>query len=277
MGGAAAAGGAAGAEGAPATGHGDVGQSLVRVDTRDIGAYRVETWAVQEEGWARETMVRVVPPLGDPFVVNDARVRLVAQEGPESWEPRAVAYEPGDDLTGDGVPNLLIEGYSMGAHCCFSYHLLALGETLEVLWAATTRDSAIVLVDLEGDGGRQILMRDMSFAYEFCSFADSPAPPVVLRLDDAGATIANAAYQEAYRRDVVSALAAALDEPQDRPEVHRCRVAQLVLVLLYGGHDGLAERALERLYLGDDGDAFREALWSIALASPWYRAPGNGP
>lgn len=247
------------------------GEELVLVETREIGAYRVETWATPRDGWARESTVRVVPPEGDPFEVHDAIVRFVEQDGLEPWEPHSVRYAPGDDLTGDGVPNLLIEGYSLGAHCCFTYHLLSLGETLEVVWAADTRDSGIMLVDLKGDGERQFLLADMTFAYEFCSFADSPAPTVVLRIGSEGVTIANADHREAYDRTLMTALAGALEDTGEAPDVHRCRVAQLVLQLLYAGYDSVAEAALERLYLGDDVVGFREALWARADASPWYR------
>ena len=246
-------------------------EEFVLVDTREIGAYRVETWATPRDGWAREAMVRVVPPEGEPLDVHDATVRFVEQDGREPWEPRSVRYAAGDDLTGDGVPSLLIEGYSLGAHCCFTYHLLALGETLDVVWAAETRDSGIMLVDLKGDGERQVLLADMTFAYAFCSFADSPAPTVVLRVGREGVSVANAAYREAYDRTLIPALAGALEDHGDRPEVHRCRVAQLVLQLLYAGYGDAAERALERLYLGDDTSGFRDALWAMAEASPWFR------
>jgi hypothetical protein len=272
-----AAGHAAGqaAAGGPRAGVPPVAEELVLVDTREIGAYRVETWATPRDGWAREALVRVVTPEGDPFEVHDATVRFVEQDGREPWEPRSVRYAPGDDLTGDGVPNLLIEGYSLGAHCCFTYHLLALGETLEVVWVAETRDSGIMLVDLKGDGERQVLLADMSFAYAFCAFADSPAPTVVLRLGHEGVTVANAAYRGVYDRTLIPALAGALEDHGDRPEVHRCRVAQLVLQLLYAGYGEAAEGALERLYLGDDAAGFRAALWALAEASPWYRPPGE--
>jgi hypothetical protein len=114
----------------------------------------------------------------------------------------------------------------------------------------------------------------MSFAYEFCSFADSPVPTVVLRLGSEGVTVANSAYRTAYDRTIIPALSAALEDHADRPEVHRCRVAQVVLQLLYAGYGDAAEGALARLYGGDDGPAFREALWATALASPWFEPHG---
>jgi hypothetical protein len=32
------------------------------------------------------------------------------------------------DLSGDGVPDLALESYSGGAHCCWTYYIISLGE-----------------------------------------------------------------------------------------------------------------------------------------------------
>ena len=63
-----------------------------------------------------------------------------------------------------------------------------------------------------------------------------------------------------------------LDE-EAAPESHACALAQLVLSLLYGGREAAAEAALSRLYRGDDPGAFRDALWAIAEASPFFQRP----
>jgi hypothetical protein len=242
------------------------------VESIELHGHRVETWGAAD-GFP-DTLVRVVPPRGEAVEVRDAVVRLVSQAG--EWHPAAVSLVPGDDLTGDGVPDLLIESYSLGAHCCFGYLLLSLGETLEEMWSASTLDAAVLVVDLEADGRRQLLLRDMSYAYAFCSFASTPAPPVVLALGPEGATLANGAFPSAYERELTDALGAALAEPSGYPDEDGCAVAHLALVLLYAGHTDTAERTLLRLYRGTDGPAFRDALWAIASASPWY-LPARAP
>jgi hypothetical protein len=243
------------------------------VESIELHGHRVETWGAAD-GFP-DALVRVVPPRGEAVEVRDAVVRLVSQAS--EWHPDAVTVVPGDDLTGDGVPDLLVESYSLGAHCCFGYLLLSLGETLEVVWSASTLDAAVLVVDLEHDGRRQLLLRDMSFAYAFCSFASSPAPPVVLSLGREGVVLANGAFARAYERELAGALEAALAEPTGPPDDARCAVAHLALVLLYAGHTDTAERALLRLDRGADATAFRDALWAIASASPWYLPPARAP
>jgi hypothetical protein len=256
---------------------GSAQDDLVLADRLHIGAYLVETYGVQEDGWLLEELVRVIPPHGEPFEARAARVRLVEQLPDQRWHPDAISYAPGDEMSGDGVPDLLIEGYSMGAHCCFSYWLLSLGETLEVVWEASTADASVTIVDLLGDGRVQLLTHDMSYAYAFCSFADSPAPLVVLDLVDGEVRVANTAYPDAYAPTIAWGLEWALrdlighDDDDEPFDPFRCRIAHLVLALLYSGREEAAAQAIVTFYRGSDPEGFREALWAIAHESPWYR------
>jgi hypothetical protein len=243
------------------------------LESTELHGYRVETWGAAD-GYP-DALVRVVAPWGEAVEVRDAVVRLVSQS--REWHPDAVSLVPGDDLTGDGVPDLLIEAYSLGAHCCFGYLLLSLGDRLQAVWSASTLDAAVLVVDLERDGRRQLLLRDMRYAYAFCSFASTPAPPVVLSLGPGGVTLANGAFTRAYEGELPGALEAALAEPSGSPDEDGCAVAHLALVLLYAGHTDTAERALLRLDRGADATAFRDALWAIASASPWYLPPARAP
>src|SRR5215471_2359442 len=34
----------------------------------------------------------------------------------------------GKDVNGDGIPDVVLEGYSGGAHCCWTYYVVSLGE-----------------------------------------------------------------------------------------------------------------------------------------------------
>jgi hypothetical protein len=237
-----------------------------------VAGWRVESWVPADWARAFETVLRVVAADGSvAFELRDAVVVAFAQEAGPGWRAELVAVEPGDDLTGDGVPNLLVEAYTGGAHCCFHYALLALGDTLEVVWEGFLADAGAVVVDLARDGRRQLMSADMSFAYVFCSFAETPAPPVVLALEPSGVRVANLDFPEVYERELVWALERVLLLPEDAgTDARACALAQLVLTLLYGGRAELAEAALERLFVGDDAQGFRDELWAIAEASPWF-------
>jgi hypothetical protein len=143
-------------------------------------------------------------------------------------------------------------------------------------------------VDLDADGVPEALTHDMSYAYELCSFAESPAPLVVLAWRDGSYRVANREFPRAYDAAIVGALQQALageppasvggsagPPPVPGPPIEgwlpgACDVAHLVLNLLYAGHDEAAWRALAHVYAGD-ADLLTCRLWSIASSSPWYQ------
>jgi len=239
-----------------------------------VAGWRVESWIPFDRERAWETVLRVVAPDGViAFELRDAGVVAYAQEAGPGWRADLVSVAPGDDLTGDGVPNILVEAYTGGAHCCFHYALLSLGDTLEVLWEGFLADAGAVVTDLAGDGRRQLMTADMGFAYAFCSFAETPAPAVVLAIEPGGVRVANLDFAEIYEREVVFALERVLLLPADAgPDSEACALAQLYLSLLYGGRGDVAEAALERFFQGDDLPGFRDALWEIIDGSPWFVA-----
>lgn len=245
---------------------------MVLDEALDVAGWRVETWLPPEGEWFREAVLRVVASDGVvAFELRDSWVTPFAQEASPGWRAALIGVEPGDDLTGDGVPNLLVEAYSGGAHCCFSYALLALGDELTVLWEGFLADAGAVAVDLRNDGAVQLMSADMSFAYALCSFAETPAPAVVLALEPTGVRVANLEHPEVYEREVAWALERVLMlPPLAGPDSQACALAQLYLSLLYGGRGEVAEAALERLFQGGDLPGFRAALWEIIDGSPWF-------
>ncbi|HEY4127837.1 MAG TPA: hypothetical protein VGN70_07290, partial [Gammaproteobacteria bacterium] len=47
---------------------------------------------------------------------------------PSSLPVDAVLMKPGDDITGEGMPELLVSDWSGRGHCCLTFHLYRLGE-----------------------------------------------------------------------------------------------------------------------------------------------------
>jgi hypothetical protein len=179
------------------------------------------------------------------------------------------------DLTGDGIPEVLLSLYTGGAHCCF------LQQVYDVS-GAPARKTEIDFADagsrLEILGGRPVFRSaDESFAYVFTDFADSGAPVELWRYQahrfvdvtrEYPATIAKdaaswcSAYRTANRRkgDVRGLLAAwAADEAL----LHRAAAAKQTLLQLAA--NGTLDRGLEP----PKGLTYVRSLWRL-LAHDGY-------
>ncbi|HEX4299637.1 MAG TPA: hypothetical protein VH327_02095 [Gammaproteobacteria bacterium] len=104
----------------------------------------------------------------------------------EDQPPDAVKIKVGDDLTGDGVPDLLVSEWTGNAHCCYFFRVFQLGpefKELQELPLFDADESAFVRrPDVKG------LVLDTAdysaFAYFPSSFAGSPAGRVFLSFHD---------------------------------------------------------------------------------------------
>ena len=88
----------------------------------------------------------------------------------------------GKDITGDGVPELVITEWSGGNHCCLTIHIFTIGNKFRKIgeiWAmhSTTTE----FDDLDHNGSLELILRDWTFAYWNSGFADSAAPEIILR------------------------------------------------------------------------------------------------
>src|SRR6266567_2643347 len=92
----------------------------------------------------------------------------------------------GTDVTGLGIPDLVIGEWTGGAHCCFVFHVFELGP--EKLRKAATIDGKhsdrAQFQDIDHDGRFEFLMNDWTFAYWRTGFMQSPTPDLILRFRD---------------------------------------------------------------------------------------------
>jgi hypothetical protein len=91
--------------------------------------------------------------------------------------------EMGTDTNGDGIPNLVVVGYSGGAHCCFKIHLFEIGEKFRHLQDLDVRYGGASFLNLDKDAALEIVTADWSYAYAWYSFPRSPSPRVILKWD----------------------------------------------------------------------------------------------
>lgn len=144
------------------------------------------TWKAAEFGVSDPRLVVVHAGTtvfdGSPVASSDS-----CREGGCTYAPSGKRDGPLQvrDLNGDGEPEVLVDAYSGGAHCCALTEILrftgAAYATLEAFWGNTGYD----LNDLDGDGRPEFVAADDAFAGAFTSYAGSFFPPLVLDYDPA--------------------------------------------------------------------------------------------
>lgn len=105
------------------------------------------------------------------------------------------------DLDGDGEPEILVDVYTGGAHCCTISELLT--------WQGGTYrsrfhdwlDAGYELADLEGDGRPELRSVDARFRYEFASFAASAFPVQIWQVDGGRFEDVTGGHPDLVRRD----------------------------------------------------------------------------
>jgi hypothetical protein len=131
----------------------------------------------------------------DFFLSSDVQVEIVRDgeallsepildgEGlPVTDTPQALRLR---DLDGDSEPEILVDLYTNGAHCCFRTRLYEYDpatltyQALEHLWG----NASYALKDLDGDGLPELKSADDRFAYAFTAYAGSAFPLQIWRLE----------------------------------------------------------------------------------------------
>ncbi|HTX14491.1 MAG TPA: hypothetical protein VMD77_04285 [Candidatus Baltobacteraceae bacterium] len=90
----------------------------------------------------------------------------------------------GTDITGRGKPDLILNEWSGGAHCCFTFHVVELSDhPREIASVQAEHSDYAHFEDLNHDGIYEFTGWDFTFAYWHAAFLQSPAPKIVLRFN----------------------------------------------------------------------------------------------
>lgn len=208
--------------------------------------------------------VRVLSPGG----------KLVFQTSFESDETFKVIFNEatGKDINGDGRPDLVLEGYSGGAHCCWTYWIVSLAPSPR-LAGKIFNETTLRFQDLDGDGRIEIATRDGAFDYfDGLSHAYAPMPAVMLHLESRRLIDVSARFWKEYEQQISEARANLNPEllrrfrlgvDKDAPvEDQRTKstVLEIVLAYLYGGRPEEAWKALEEMWPADDRARIRKLI-----------------
>jgi hypothetical protein len=87
----------------------------------------------------------------------------------------------GEDVTGDGIKDLIITLDSGGSGCQQTHYVFQLGFRSEHFAPLAVIDACGYFEDRDGDGVPEFIASDRTFAYRWTSGAGSPHPEVILR------------------------------------------------------------------------------------------------
>jgi hypothetical protein len=184
----------------------------------------------------------------------------------------------GSDLIGAGHPDLVVQTYSGGAHCCFSWVVYELGPTLTKILESPPSNCEGEFRDLDGDDRLEFVTCDDLFAYKYCCFASSPLPKVIMKYEPGqGYVPAGPQFPEEYADDIARdrqlAIGARAQGQCEWDNSTKCAVLPVVLDYLYSGRQDQAWIELHRLYRFQDEGQFRQEVLDMVTASPLFVSP----
>lgn len=187
---------------------------------------------------------------------------------------RALAV--GADITGNGIPNLILEEYSGGAHCCLTYYIFELDpqDGLRPIATIYGWHSGVRFEDLDGDGRVECILNDWTFEYWNTDYASSPAPEVILQFRG-GRYVLAAEWMFKPPPDE-SAFAALVAEVRgkERWSYGSAPVAywSSMLDLIYTGHTSLAWEFADAAWSTDETEkeAFLREFRAQLAESPYW-------
>jgi hypothetical protein len=110
------------------------------------------------------------------------------------------------DLDGDGEPEVLVDVFSGGAHCCLTTRLLSWDGTGYTPTDLDWRDLGYTLKDADGDGRPELVGNDPNFSAAFTAFAGSAFPPLIFHVEHGKLVDVTRAFPQLVRADAATQL-----------------------------------------------------------------------
>lgn len=171
----------------------------------------------------------------------------------QDQSPDSVKIDIGTDLTGEGVPDLLISEWTGGSHCCYRFHVFELGKNFRAIQSIPLFDAdESAFVRRPGVKGLVLHSADYSaFAYFPQSFAGSPAGRVFLSFQQ-GRFRLDPALMKAMGpgKDVVQRCATLFKKSRDWKDGQPMGMWYYATDLVYTGNEAAAYDFLQQSWGG---------------------------
>ncbi len=182
----------------------------------------------------------------------------------------------GKDITGNGAPNLVVSEWNGGAHCCFVFHVYELGRSFrEVAVIDAGHGDFSHFANLDGGNGLEFVTADWTFANWRASFAQSPAPQVILRFKDGAYSLAcDLMAKPRPSPELLQAEARRVrSEPGWSQKEQPPALWDTMLRLVYGGNARLVREFLDKAWpLTIPGkEDFYQDFRNTLSQSPYYK------
>lgn len=171
----------------------------------------------------------------------------------------------GEDVFSTGHQALILEGYSGGAHCCYTYQLVDLGEKPVILSPIENASPFFFFKDQASKQFR-IMASDGAFDYfDGMCHACAPFPRVVLRADDEGLHDVSADFVEQYDSEIALARAKIGHGEIRKFEMAdfndaKAIVLEIIYCYLYSGREQQAWQALDEMWPAPDRERIKKLI-----------------
>lgn len=182
----------------------------------------------------------------------------------------------GSDLNADGYPDVVVETYSGGAHCCFGTQVFSLRPSGAALILQKPESNVGGnFEDLNSDGVSEFITYDDSFAYQYCPYAAGVTVKVIMAYDSVQDRYlpASPRFPEQYEGEIATNELRALAAPGELGDwegTNICAVLPLALDYLYTGYRDRAQTEFASRYSGPDTDAKWAEILQVVQSSPLY-------
>jgi hypothetical protein len=224
--------------------------------SRKYAGYTVSLETVSKQGERCRAVVK--PPNSNASDSKAAPGKTVARDWTLAINPLS-----GTDINGDGKPELILQGYSGGAHCCYTYRIVSLRPGLPVLQEIRNQVPASFVK--RDDGSIEITTGEGVFDFFLVPHSESVIPKVFFRLEGNKLVDTGGAHLAEYDKEIEEARSQLTPAELDKlkkstynqnmfldqlPTVRK--VLTIVLDYLYSGREEQAWQALDEMWPPSD-------------------------